>query len=686
MTNKNKFMGISGIFLAILMTYFSCQKIDSFLAFKPYGIYLFIAELILCICIAGISFLQKKLEKKRTQKLYSFILLLIAPLVMEFSIELLNGNMLWDIDMFGNVLINYLINLMFYVIFFICTGSLKWSIRSISILLECFGIANMYVKDFKGSPLLPWDLGSLRTAAGVAGSYTYTIGFEILLSITAVILLWKLAYTVLPNSHSHRFKILRLSGGLICGSILLIFYDTDLISETLGATPDFFNQTRGYESKGAMAEFIINTKYMSLKEPKNYDSNTLDIKVEEYTKPDTSILKKALTEQNVPQDKIDQSFSCKKVKDPNVIVIMNESYSDLSVIGDFDTNQDYMPYVNQLRNEPNVIEGNAYVSTIGTGTSNTEYEFLTGNSMAFLPYGSNAYQLYVDHPTPTLVSTLEDQGYSSAAFHPYYRGNWNRPAVYDNFGFNSYTGMEDMHSFHRLRRYISDETDFYTIQEMYENRDPSEPFFLFNVTMQNHSSYDQEDKDFNQEIVLENMKGEYPETEQYLSLIKKTDEAFMDLITYFKQQEDPTIILMYGDHQPFIEDSFYEEVMGSPLNRLSDEENQKRYITRFVMWANYDIPEGWIDHISVNYLSTLLAQVAGFEQTPYMNYLSTLYQKVPVITALGCRDWNNTYFKADEKNPYQEDLDLYNQASYNLLREEEKRSKTLFYLRKKENP
>ena len=140
------------------------------------------------------------------------------------------------------------------------------------------------------------------------------------------------------------------------------------------------------------------------------------------------------------------------VEKPDIIVIMNESYADLSVIGHFDTNQDYMPYVNSLIGSENVIQGNCYVSTIGTGTSNTEYEFLTGNSMAFLPYGSNAYQRYIDHDTYSLISTLKNDGYTAEVMHPYYKEDWNRPAVYEDFGFDSFIAYEDRPYWEKLRR------------------------------------------------------------------------------------------------------------------------------------------------------------------------------------------------------------------------------------------
>ena len=139
-------------------------------------------------------------------------------------------------------------------------------------------------------------------------------------------------------------------------------------------------------------------------------------------------------------------------KTPNVIVIMNESFSDLSVVGDIETNVPYMPYIDSIQDE--TIQGNAYVSTIGTGTSNTEYEFLTGNTMAFLPAGSNAYQLYVKEQQPSLVSTLMSQGFSANAFHPYFESSWNRPQVYEDMGFEDFISVEDLFGQELVDKYV----------------------------------------------------------------------------------------------------------------------------------------------------------------------------------------------------------------------------------------
>lgn len=660
-TWKTVFKQIPVILLASCILY----RYPEFMEYDNHGPYLFVISLIICAMCFLMSLLPDMAENhSRKHNLLSLLLFVLTPFLMISAVEILNGNILWDLEPAGNIFMNALVAFLLYLLVWTLCGSLRLSMRSMTVILEIFGIVNFYVKQFKGSPLLPWDIASIGTAAAVAGSYTYQIGVQILVSLVFCLLIWKMSAFVIHNPKSKPYRTGRCVAGSSLACVVGVFYGTEVISRTLGAAPDFFNQTRGYESKGALAEFFVNTKYMSLSAPEGYDASELENDVQSAIDPeDKGIL---------------SSDATVSVNNPNVIVIMNESFCDLSVIGDFDVNQDYMPYVNSLIGSENVIEGNCYVSTIGTGTSNTEYEFLTGNTMAFLPYGSNAYDRYVDHETQSLVSTLESQGYHSEVMHPYYKADWNRPAVYENFGFDEFVAYEDRHDWKKLRRYVSDESNYDVLKEMYENRNQDEPFFLFNITMQNHSSYDQIDYSWTQEITLENMDGEYPLTEQYLSLIYESDRAFEDLVSYFNSQDEPTIILMFGDHQPFIESEFYEEVMGKPLNELSDAENQKRYITRFVMWANYDIPEGWIDCISANYLSVLLAQCTGTPLTPYTEFLNTLYDQVPVITALGCLDSKGNYFKADENNPYSDIMAVYRSADYNLLREDEKRINRLF--------
>jgi phosphoglycerol transferase MdoB-like AlkP superfamily enzyme len=107
----------------------------------------------------------------------------------------------------------------------------------------------------------------------------------------------------------------------------------------------------------------------------------------------------------------DADSSDKKEELPNIIVVMNESFSDLKVLGDFTTNEDYMPYLHSLLNgAENTVTGYLNVSVCGGNTANTEFEFLTGNSMAFLPQGSIPYQQYITPFSSQIADNTADSG------------------------------------------------------------------------------------------------------------------------------------------------------------------------------------------------------------------------------------------------------------------------------------
>lgn len=605
-------------------------------------------------------------HRPKIDRFVKVITILLVPLLIEMAVELCNNNLLSDIEGIGNVFVNYGIILLIAMIFYILFASMKISFAITTVILCIFGIANMYVKQFKGIPLLPWDISVIKTAAGVASNYQLTFNVQILFTLTVINIIFALLFWLPKAKKTKQRMLYRTTCLFLSAAILITFYGTDFFQVTLGATPDFFNQARGYENYGAIAEFFVNTRYLSLKKPHGYDVETLETQLKENTNSTQTITETALGKR--PNATVEH---------PNIITIMNEAFSDLQVIGKFETDKEYLSFENSMKDDKNTIQGNVYVSTIGTGTSNTEYEFLTGNSMAFLPIGSNAYTLYEKYTQPGFAMTLSDQNYSTTAFHPYYKENWNRVNTYQYMNFDRYIGIEDITNYQKLRNYISDEWDFQHIIDLYEQRDTAKPFFMFNVTMQNHSPYN---TGLLRDVHITSMKGDYPQTEEYLSVIRRSDMALEQLVNYFKNVSEPTIILMYGDHQPFIEDEFYEELYGKTLHELSDAENQRRYITHFFMWANYDIPSGTIPYISANYLSTLLAENANVKLTLYQNFQQNIYQDVPVVSALGCIDKGGNYFVYGDTNTYSNRLQTYAQLAYNNLIEEEKRKNEFFTL------
>ena len=460
----------------------------------------------------------------------------------------------------------------------------------------------------------------------------------------------------------------------------------------MGVKPDFWNQTRGYHNYGFVFNFFCNTKYLYMNEPSGYNPDDVGDFVSSRVESENESGNEAQVSEN----------------SPNIICIMNESLSDLSVLGEFTTNEDYMPFLRSLTE--NTIKGNLYVPVIGAGTSNTEFEFLTGHTTAFLPSGSNAYMLYVNNPIASLVSTLEGQGYSSFAFHPYYAAGWKRPTVYKNLGFNKFISLENIMDIKLmqeyqdagndsdylaqlmqyaypnnpnmlLRQYISDSYNYEWLIKDFEAHDSNAPYFAFNVTMQNHGGYSSSCINFNESIYTTSTTKAYNKVNKYLSLVKASDDAFKQLIEYFQKVKEPTIICMFGDHHPSVETGFISEVMGvSSLNNLTLEQEQSRHITPFYIWANYDIEEKTVDKLSVNYLSSLVLKTAGVELTEYNKYLLNLSQVLPVIDTVGYIDADNNYYRWSDASPYSGVLDEYEKIQYNNVFDQDNKNKGIFYL------
>lgn len=651
--------------------------------------WLLLAFALFCPFILGFTAAYSiRIKNDLFNKIWHMVFILLMPFVTITMTECLNDVFIYDMTYLG-FLGNYLLVVIMYFIIFALSGSFRLSYLIVNPILYGLGLAHSYIMDFRGTPFLPMDFLSIKTAAGVANTYNYTPTYKVMTASLIFIFIIIIGVKTKTPKYNLITKIIsRTFTGAFAAVLLILFYFTSVFAD-MGVRPDFWNQTRGYHNYGFAFNFFCNTKYMYMSEPNNYNPDELKDYVNsvvEGTAPDK------------PEDNYDK---------PNIICIMNESLSDLNILGNLTTNEDYMPFMRSLTE--NTVKGNLYVPVIGAGTSNTEFEFLTGHTTAFLPSGSNAYMLYVKNPLASLVSTLKAQGYSSYALHPYYAQGWNRTEVYKHLGFNKFTSLEDimdislMREYQNngsdpnylqslidqhypgsnmlIRQYVSDSYDYKLLIEDYENRDKSQPYFAFNVTMQNHGGYTTSCVNFNESIYATSVSRDYTKANKYLSLVKASDDAFRELIDYFTKVKEPTIICMFGDHQPTVETDFISEVMGvDSLSGLSPEQEQLRHTTPFIIWANYDIEEMQIDKLSSNYLSSLVLKIAGVKLTEYNKYLLKLAETLPVIDTVGYIDNENNYYKWSDVSPYSSILDEYEKVQYNNIFDQQNINSDIFYI------
>lgn len=552
---------------------------------------------------------------------------LVIPLGCFYTFETLTHQMSTMIELAKRLNIAFYYWLFLFVFFIAGRTSISMAICVAAIAI--IGVGNYFVVMFRSNPIVPWDIYSFETAMSVADNYVFSVDWALAEHIAMFILM--LIVGVRTNIRLNK-KILRpiLTVAMCIPAYFYISYLwQDNLERNTGLNDTLFNAKYMHSKDGFFVSFILDIHFLQIEEPKNYsDEYALSL----------------LNEQKVEKVETPEEL-------PDIIAIMDETFSDPAVLGEFETNKDYMPFVHSiLRGEvANTISGYADVSVLGGNTANSEFEFLTGNSMAFFPNGSVPYLQYIRDGISTIVPQLEEYGYTTYGTHPYRAKGWNREFIYDLMGFD-YRYFQGSFPFEdKLRNYVSDEADFKSILEWRNNTEG--PFFMFNVTMQNHSNYGGDFDNFDPQIVAKfknTSSNKY--LNKYLSLMYETDQDVASLLSELSQSDRKTIVVFWGDHQPndYVVRPIYKEY-GLDFDNQTYEQQQQRQKTPFFIWANYDIQEQTNVEISLNYLNILLFETAGLQLDEYQTFRKNLWQgQIPMMNAVGYRNDDGDLVEYDD--------------------------------------
>lgn len=567
------------------------------------------------------KFMEK--HKKLIWYLRNFIPMILFPVINFYLFEWYTHNP-WETMKIPIQFLNIYCFELLMALFLFLFGRLKWSLRLQSIFFMIVGLANYYIISFRSAPIMPWDIYSIGTAMSVANNFKYTVEKETVIVLIGFILLIaaesavNLEIKTDDKKWKKRLWTARIAGTAVFFILLANFthmLHQDSTIRKYGMYDKLFTPTVMSKRDGTAVAFLMELKYISVDKPANYSASAVSQILEPYADADTA----------APDS---ESL-------PNIIVIMNEAFSDPAVLGDFETNEDYMPFVHSILNGAvdNTISGYLNVSVLGGNTANTEFEFLTGNTMAFLPQGSVPYQQYLKRQTPSLASHLKELGYQTIAAHPYNSTGWDRNKVYPLLGFDEMYFIKDYHNPERIRKYASDKACYDKIIDLYESKSADTPFFVFNVTMQNHSSYTDDFDNFHPDIEVSESKSKA--LNNYLSLMKISDESVRYLTEYFSAVDEDTIIVFFGDHQPT--NSVVSNIWklnGKNGNELSDEDEANRYKVPYFIWCNFDIDNQTNVDTSTNFLAADILNTAGIPMRSYEKYLDNLSTHYPVITSI----------------------------------------------------
>ena len=558
--------------------------------------------------------INHNMKKNLVYKMLNFIGFLLVPVLLFYLMEAYEHNAFVEVRPLAQVYNIFLFELMAGLLLFVI-GKAKWALRIEILVTLIFGLVNHYVMAFRSTPFVPWDIFSIRTAASVAGNYDFTPTTEVVVvTLLLVVLFVVVRYIDFEIPRKVLWRVIPAG----CAAVLLVAFVNQLWIPSFQTKsrlyPYLFTPAHMTKVNGMAVTFAMDMAYVYVEKPEGYSLERAKEILLAYEN------RKEETE-DIELDILNGVQSAEIQDFPNIIVIMNEAFSDPAVLGDFTTNEDYMPYVHQLQmGADNTITGNLTVSVCGGNTANTEYEFLTGNTMDFFPIGSIPYQQYITGEVPSLASQLQQVGYQTYGMHPYNASGWKRDEVYPLLGLEYNYFLGDFTDRHYIRKYVSDETAYDKIIDTYENKENGRPMFVFEVTMQNHGGYTDEYEDFTSDIYVEEFES--PALSQYLSLMKVSDQELQDLIYYFSYADEKTIILFFGDHQP--NDSVVRPILswnGMSTQNMSEEDAKKRYIVPYVLWANFDIEENVNADTDISILSAHLLEIANMPTTAYQNFL-----------------------------------------------------------------
>lgn len=552
-----------------------------------------------------------------------------------------------------NVMLDFLILLLLYAFI----GSLPVSLAAGSLLLLASSLVSYYKIKLIGEPFMPWDLFLKKEGMNIIPlvaqrSAYFRLGAVMLIGLSCLALRLILPKIVLSFS---RRALLALCAGFLLFSLTYKPAWTGNLQARMGIQDINWNQSQNYDVNGVTLAFAMNVKNAIIPKPEGYNQTRMEeIAADLLAKPasDDAVATVALPA---------------KVQ-PNVIFVMSESFWDPTLLPGITFNEDPLPTVHAL--QQSATSGYLLSPQFGGGTSNVEFEVLTGNSMSNLPAGSIPYQQYISRPTPSLAGYFGTLGYKSMAIHSYEGWFWNRNTVYKQFGFQSFMSKEYFTNPEYKGGFIADdEVSRAIISQVGQSE---QPMFIYAVTMQNHSPYEgwrYPDKPIRAQGELTDSARE--ELDTYVQGAHDADASLKLLIDHFSASEEPTLIVFYGDHLPSLGYDYDVYRQGGFIGSANSaewslEEMKKMHSTPLIIWNNFGLETKKLPEISSSFLGAYVLSELKLEMPPIFALGHQLYGKTPgLIRGLVVDADQNLAVSPSET--LQPDMQRYRELQYDTL-------------------
>lgn len=352
-------------------------------------------------------------------------------------------------------------------------------------------------------------------------------------------------------------------------------------------------------------------------------------------------------------------------KDVNIIMVMNEAFSDITDDSMFNwaEGDDPLPNLHALQNDPHALTGHIVVPGFAGGTANTEFDVLTGMQTNALSDTTTSAMRVINRNLDSLFRVFDADGYRTSFYHPGDAWFYNRENVYRWLGAEHEVFAKDMKDLEYKGRWVTDDYMAGLIEEEFETAvSEGRPLFNYTTTIQNHMSYTAdkygEGHTFAPVSVTADISDETRTMlEVYTEGVRDADAMLGRLTAYFAERSEPVVLVFYGDHLPYLGDNQkgYAE-LGSEVAIAENDRTDIlcSYKTPYVIWTNaaaadaldweaaakqLALPEDGT--VSAAFLGSVLLDLtdrAG--ESPWFDFLSSLRRIAPVVQ-------KKTYILAD---------------------------------------
>ncbi len=599
------------------------------------------------IFMIGVWF--KKLKNKITENkdgvrviLYS----LLHSVLVYYCLELGNKNPLLNGVLYTilNILTVFVLQSVVYLIV-----RRRWIASLLTgIPLTVLGIANYYTLVFRNSPISTQDIHNLGTTLSVIDSYSFPLNAFVLgilvffvLQIAVTVELFKcekkikrsLKNTALKNACMVLFCILFMN---------MVYFAENPIKPRNTFVWSWEDSYYKYGYAASSIEVFQNSVNM-IDRPKDYSEEKL-----------------AGIAKNAPVKETGE-------KTPDIILILNETFYDMRDLLDIKTDTEVMPFIDSQK-----LKGRAVVAGTGGGTNKSEYELLTSNSLQLMPAITPFNYLSFDNAN-SIVNYAKKLGYSTWGAHCAEALNYERGLVYPKLGFDSVLFREEFGEIQRYgeRPYATDEFCFEKMLQDYEKMGDG-PRLQYMLTIQNHGGWDLNDESMDTVHSLSDFGEHTALLNEFMSCVKKTDEAFKKLTEYFEKSDRDVIICMVGDHAP----SFATEMVDSS----SLDVTLALRSTPYVIWSNFDMGGKTVpQNVSMPLLVPMVLDLADMPLSLYYEQLVDLSDKAPVLTAFSLyKTADGEVHNYKDQTAESEDINIYFDMVYNNVADDAKRIEKIF--------